>query len=138
MNARLALLILSCPTLAACATFLHVREGAPSDRACGIVVNERATYAVAVESQTSALKVAPPKGPLRGVDNERVLSVGVIRMPFASGELGLKLTEGQQILKEVTLSSQPGTTKMVDAAKAGLGADTDVRNALAPTATPTP
>lgn len=139
------LMVASCLGSAACGTFLSFGETTPGDYVPkGLVVNLRTVYDVKVSVPDDgaikkegfvAVTQSPSTQEIRGVAEDRVLTLNVCRMPFATGELSVELT-GDQVLKKVTLAGETGVYRALQAATSLTEATTDVMETLeAPTTT---
>jgi hypothetical protein len=123
---------LSVPTAGAC-------DSNPKSRACkafdapgGLVVNQRARYAVSTApgpgSPVPLVLKPEPGAEIRGIDEESVLVVDYQRLPFASGRLEVTL-DGTQAMKQVGIKSEPGEGGALEAVQSIVDADHEVRKA---------
>jgi hypothetical protein len=98
-----------------CGTFLSIKgAGVDDPPPGGIVVNQRAVYRVSVTTQADMNEIGASK-PFVTIDPKRVVSVNWRRMPFASGELVVKLNK-EQALEEVGLTAATGAVRAAEAA----------------------
>jgi hypothetical protein len=110
-----------------CGTFMTIDETDPmKESPPGIVVNS-STYYLARATLIPGSPLNPgggsvlleTKGKLRLVDQERLLAINILRMPFASGKLTFAL-DANQTLKQVGISSATGLPRAGEAAKSAL------------------
>lgn len=122
-----------------CGTYLKVAQQQASDpKPDGIVVNERAAYDIEVTPENAfgqVAKVTSTGKPVVGVDPVNVIDIDICRMPFASGKLALTLTK-EQVVKEISLTSETGGARAADAAAAAVNAKATISVPATPTPTP--
>lgn len=117
-----------------CGTLLSISEtNTNTEHPDALVINRRAAYSVKflIPSNSPLKKIAEIKHKtksINGVDHDRLLTLDVNRMPFASGKLAVTLN-GSQLLKKVELTSETGADRAIDAAKSGFDARTSIEKA---------
>lgn len=118
-----------------CGTFLNISETEQTNKSPNaLVINRPAEYSVTLtipetsiffKGKDEAPNNIEPPGPISGVDHDRVITLNVKRMPFATGKLSVELN-GAQLMKKVELTSQTGADRAANAAKSGFDARNEI------------
>lgn len=109
--------------LSGCGTFLRTSEHHASniDVHDGFVINSISQYSIAYMGNDDTSLVDNKKPPVMAVNQRDLLKIGVMRMPFSSGSLGVKLSEAQTPT-EISITSNTGVSNAVEAASSAFDA----------------